>query len=602
MMEEEDAPEVAQTPDDLRKIGQKWLSRIRAADKRDKDWADQAELATKAFLAETGGKVYDFNILHSNIETMAPAIYNSMPVPDIRERFRVGNETPETSAARTVAKVIERCILVQSDDGALDVELEDVTTDGLLAGRGVIRLRFDADESADPMGQPLMQNERIRFEAVSWRDYREGPSKRWNDVPWVAFRHCLPWEEVQRIQDPELKEILAVGTDCEEQPDGDADTYIWEVWDKAERKVTMIVAGSGEVISMVDDPLGLPTFFPCARPVQPISIAGSRTPVAPWTVYRKLAEELETITKRINAILAGIKVKGLMAGNADNVTALANADENTLTAAPDMEGLMATAGLDKAVMWWPVENAIIVLRELYAAREQTKQMIYEVTGISDIVRGQSDSSETLGAQEIKTQWGSLRIKKLQRDMERCAREVFVLCAELLVSKFSPDTLQRMSGIQLEQDALQLLQRPLDNYRIDVETDSTVRADLSRRKGEMAEFLNGTAQFFSAMQPVVMSAPQLAEPVAEIFAAFGRHFNLGKQAEDALEKMAEIAREAAKAAMESAGEPSFEEQIADRETTVKENELVLKERIAEVDALVKADQVSNPPEPKEPFNG
>jgi hypothetical protein len=171
----------------------------------------------------------------------------------------------------------------------------------------------------------------------------------------------------------------------------------------------------------------------------------------------------------------------------------------------------------------------------------------------------------------------------------------VLCAELLVSKFSPDTLQRMSGIQLEQDALQLLQRPLDNYRIDVETDSTVRADLSRRKGEMAEFLNGTAQFFSAMQPVVMSAPQLAEPVAEIFAAFGRHFNLGKQAEDALEKMAEMARQVAKDAMDSAAEPSFEEQIADRETTVKENELVLKERIAEVDALVKADQVANPPE-------
>jgi hypothetical protein len=175
---------------------------------------------------------------------------------------------------------------------------------------------------------------------------------------------------------------------------------------------------------------------------------------------------------------------------------------------------------------------------------------------------------------------------MQRDMERCAREVFLISAELLVSKFSPDTLQRMAGIQLQPDALQLLGRPLDNYRIDVETDSTVRADLTRRKGEMGEFLNGTAQFFAAMQPVVEAAPQMAEPVAEVFAAFGRQFNLGKQAEDALEKMTEMAREAAKAAMESEGEPSLEEQLADRDMAVKEGKLQLDEKKAEVDALIK----------------
>lgn len=597
MMEYDDAPAAPMTADDLRKIGQKWLNRIKAADKREADWFQQAERAVDVFSAsnKTGGKVYDFNILHSNIATIGPAIYNSMPIPDVRERFRTGNESPETSAARLLAQVIERGILVQCDDGALDVELEDVTTDSLLAGRGVIRVRFDADEGVDPMGQPMMQNERLGFESVSWRDYREGPASRWDGVPWVAFRHCLPWETVCEIQDPELKKILAVGGDYETQPDADADTHIWEIWDKPERKVYMIVASSGDVVSMVDDPLGLKGFFPCPRPVQPITMAGRREPVSPWSVYRKLADELEAVTRRIAAILSGIKVRGLMAGNAANIQALADAEENTLTAAPDMDGLVATQGLQNAVMWWPVDQAITVLQQLYVARESIKQNIYEITGISDIVRGQSDSSETLGAQEIKTQWGSLRIRKMQRDMERCAREVFLISAELLVSKFSPDTLQRMSGIQLSPEAAQLLGRPLDNYRIDVETDSTVRADLTRRKGEMGEFLNGTAQFFAAMQPVVESAPQMAEPVAEVFASFGRQFNLGKQAEDALEKLVEMAREAAKAAAESAGQPSPEQQLAERDMAVKEGKLQLDEKKAEVDALIKVNAQERDPD-------
>jgi hypothetical protein len=597
MMDYDDAPAdpAAMTADDLRKIGKKWLDRIKEADKRERPWFEQAERATDAFAAKEGGKVYDFNILHSNIATIGPAIYNSMPVPDVRERFRVGNETPESTAARAVAQVIERGILVQCDDGALDVELEDVTTDALLAGRGIIRIRFDADEGMDAMGQPVMQNERLSYEAVSWRDYREGPASRWDGVPWVAFKHCLPWETVCRIQDPELRELLAVGGEYKTQPEGDADTYIWEVWDKQDRKVCMIVEGSGEVLSLTDDPLGLSGFFPCTRPVQPIALAGSRLPISPWTIYRKLAEELETITKRINGILSGIKVRGLMAGNAANIKALADAEENTLTAAPDMDGLVATQGLQNAVMWWPIEQAITVLQQLYLAREATKQAIYEVTGISDIVRGQSNSSETLGAQEIKTQWGSLRIRKMQRDMERCAREVFLISAELLSSKFSPETLQRMAGVQLQPDALALLGQPLDNYRIDVETDSTVRADLTRRKGEMGEFLLGTSQFFASMQPVVEAAPQMAEPVAELFAAFGRQFSLGKQAEDSLEKLVEMAREAAKAAMESAGEPSPEQQLAEREIAVKEGKLTLEERIAEVEALLKLNAAERDPD-------
>jgi hypothetical protein len=575
----DDAPP-AMTEAELERIGKKWMDKIHAADRREEDWFKQAESAEKAYLSdaesEGPGKVYDFNILHSNIETMVPAVYNSTPVPDIRERFRLGRETPESAVSQAVAKVLERAIIVQSDDGALETELEDVTQDALLAGRGPIRVKFDADVQGE--GEAVtVSNERLSYEAISWRDYREGPARRWRDVPWVAFRHCLPWEQVQKIRDPELKEMLAVGGEGETEPEHDADTFIWEIWCKETRKVYKVVDASGDVLSIDDDPLGLRGFFPMPEPVQPIGTTGTRVPVAPFHIYKRLADELERLTRRIEAITNGLKVRGLIAGDGGDIASLAEAEDNELVPIANLEGFAASGGLDKAIAWWPVDKAIQVLRELYTSRDQTKAMIYEVTGISDIVRGQGNAQETATAQEIKSQWGSLRIKKLQRQIERCARDIFVISAELICAKFSPATLTKMTGVPITPEMAQMLTAPLDHYRIDVESDSTVRADLSRRKGEMNEFLQGTGAFFSTMAPVIQQAPTIAGPVTDLYASFARQFNLGKQAEDSLEQMVEAAKAASQQAQQGAGEPSPEEQAAKAEMEAKQADLQLKQQ-------------------------
>lgn len=70
--------------------GNKWLQRISSAETREDDWRKDAEAAEKTYACDPkakNGKLYDFNILHSNVETIVPAIYNSTPVPDVRPRF-----------------------------------------------------------------------------------------------------------------------------------------------------------------------------------------------------------------------------------------------------------------------------------------------------------------------------------------------------------------------------------------------------------------------------------------------------------------------------------------------------------------------------------
>jgi hypothetical protein len=75
-------------------------------------------------------------------------------------------------------------------------------------------------------------------------------------------------------------------------------------------------------------------------------------------------------------------------------------------------------------------------QQLYVAREACKQVIYEITGIADIMRGQTNASETLGAQEIKPTWGTLRLKRLQREVQRYSRDLLRMMLEIAATKFS----------------------------------------------------------------------------------------------------------------------------------------------------------------------
>lgn len=639
-----DYPEAdRQKPDGeaLRKAGKKWIERIAAAGKLEKTWLDDAERAVSAYTGEaTDGRQtegLDFNILYANVETIVPAIINSPPQPDIRRRF-----ADDDKAAKDVSELLERAIRVQVDDSRLQIEMEAAAHDAFLAGRGVVRLRFKADvedydevrelaedfahgdgdkpDRDDPSesrnGQSAeagndkpggaggtVSGERICFEAVSWRDYRHGPAKRWEDRPWEAYRHAIPMEDLETFADKAITDAQTLPEDKLERGDTDNDVVVWEVWDKKKGKVRFIEEDTGRQLKVVPDPLGLTKFFPSATPLQPIEVTGRLMPVNPYAIYRKLADELDTTTRRIAAITEQMRVRGWYGGSPTDMDSILKADDGEFVPIADPEIWAQHGGLANAVAFWPIEKFILALRELYANREQTKQAIYEITGISDIVRGATKATETLGAQQIKSQWGSLRIQKMQRMMERAARDLFVMMAEIIPAKFTSKTLQAMTGIQLEptpqelqpippppqppapeegttpEQAQQMLQqyqqaqqqhqaaeqarqkklahmqavnsllndRVSSNFRIDVESDSTVRADLTQKKQEQAEFLQGTAAYFQGVAPMVESGVMSQEGALEIYAATARLFTLGKSTEDALDR--EIA-----SAKEKAGQP------------------------------------------------
>ena len=65
-----------------------WMSAIELAGATEKDWREDAKTAIDQYRsAKDGYRTAKFNILYANIQTVCPAIYNSMPTSDVRARF-----------------------------------------------------------------------------------------------------------------------------------------------------------------------------------------------------------------------------------------------------------------------------------------------------------------------------------------------------------------------------------------------------------------------------------------------------------------------------------------------------------------------------------
>jgi hypothetical protein len=152
------------------------------------------------------------------------------------------------------------------------------------------------------------------------------------------------------------------------------------------------------------------------------------------------------------------------------------------------------------------------------------------------------ASETATAQQIKSQYASLRLKRLQQDVALFATEILRIKAQLISDFYSPETLLNMSGIQGTQDeqyaeqAIQLIKdEPARNFRIEVAADSMVEMDEISEKQSRMEFLTTAGQFMQQSLPVAQAQPALAPLIGEMLMFGVRSFKGARTLENAFEQ-------------------------------------------------------------------
>jgi len=588
-----EAPQAMMEPAKQEALAKKWLGEIDDALKREKKFRETAQRCVDLYEAKKPDET-PFAILYSNTEVLAPSVYNTDPIPIVSRRFKdpdpLGKAVAEVST-RTLKYLIEA---KSQDYDSFGENMQAAVLDALITNRGLTRYKYVPHENG----------ECVYGEAVRWDKFLHGYARTWKKVPWVCFEWDMTEAELRKnFPDAQLDEgrIKSGGTvdsedekaESREQLTGVKLFKVYEIWNKITHKVMFFSKVAPKcVLRMVDDPLGLSGFFPIPKPLNFMRKITTLVPTPLYEQYRQQAAELNEITRRLKNIIKAIKYRGAYNGAIEGIDKMLAAGDEELVPLENLQSMPDGMGIDRMLWIVPVQELAATAQSLYVQREQVKSVIYEITGISDIIRGSSAASETATAQNIKAQWGTLRLKRMQREVQRYCKDSLEIELEIAAGKFDIQTLAQMTGapymtmekkqgIQLQvqqmkamaqqatqqaqmtgqpapppppplpaeleqalaapswEDIQNLLRNQLTlHYKVDIETNSTIDAEASQDKQDISELLNALSQFMNGLAPLVEGGMMPFSVAKDMLLVISRRYNFGSQLEDSINSMAQ----------------------------------------------------------------
>jgi hypothetical protein len=552
------------------KIFDKWEKRGLKVVKRYRDERDAIEMPRMKF-----------NILWSNIQVLFPALYGRQAKPEVSRRYM-----DQDPVGRLASTMLERVMEYETMQfGDFDAAMSGAVQDRLLPGRGTAWIRYepvivnDRPEVEGEMEQDEAQvyntiedpTERIDaahspIDYVYWSDFLHSPARTWDEVWWVARAVYMTKEEgVERFGDVfNNVSLTSSNTDMDgKNPLTAKMTYdkkamVYEIWNKRTAKVCWIAKGYPQALDERDDPLELDEFFPCPKPLMATTTTGTMIPVPDYCEYEDQAQELDNLTQRIYLLTKACKAVGVFNAEFKELARMfSEGVDNKLFPVTGWAAMSEKGGLKGAIDMMDTSQIIVTLRELYAAREQVKQSIYEIMGISDILRGSSKAQETLGAQQLKANFGSLRLKSSQGDVARFATDIFKLKAQVICKFYPPELIVQMSGVmntpdgqdpQMLQAALEMLSNStIRDFHIAVEADSLAQIDEQAEKQGAQEAIQAIGMFLREAIPMITQAPETLPMASEMLLFLVRRFRAGRGLESAVERAMKALQDKADAA-------------------------------------------------------
>jgi len=549
---------------------QTYLDMFSQYDKEFAKWEGRVEKILKRYRDDrtTTTAQSHYNILWANVQTLKAATFSRMPKPDVSRRHKDSDPV-----ARVASMLLERALdfeVTNTED--FYHTLNSCVYDRFLGGRGTSWIRYEPiietddtfiseDELDSDSVSEYLDIEQTPVDYVHWRDFGHNSARTWDEVSCV-------WRKVYMTR-PMLKERfpedkfgdLWKRIPLDASPDEPRTKMtegvtkrglIYEVWDKEEKCVYWISKSMGKILDKREDPLQLEEFFPCPEPIFSTLTNESLVPVPDFTLYQDQANELDTLSDRIKGLVDAMKVRGFYdAANADLGRLFTEGDNNTLIPVKNYAAFAEKGGLGGAVEFvdlTPIANA---LNMAYIAMGQVKQQIYDITGISDIVRGASNANETATAQQIKGQYATLRLKTYQDEVARFASQILKIKAQIICQHFQPETIMKIGGAellspvdqQLVPQAIELLKdSPMRTFRIEIATDSMLYADEAQEKSDRVEFLQATSSFIEKAIQGAQAVPELTPLLMDLLKFGVQGFRVGRTLEGEFDTFADAEKE------------------------------------------------------------
>lgn len=432
---------------------QYWLAEIEAAKKRQQTWHKRAKSVLERYRDErdeSNKNHRKVNILWANTEVLKAALFAQLGNPDVRRAFP--KPGADNKIARTAALLLERSLTACGNLYDAEHEIECAVEDMLLPGRGQCWLEYEVEiDETD-----TIKYQSAKFVYTPWDQFLHGAGRRYADWPWVGRLHLFTRDELNEKFEEHGKKIPLgyVLPDCpkgEEKSELFSRAAVHEIWDKTKKQRIYVAESYPEILKTDADPYRLQNFFPCPRPLDAVKTTSDAMPIPEYCEYQDQAAELDRVTTRINKLTAMMKWAGLYDDSMPDVDKLLDMgylDDGQFEPLKGAAAWREQGGIEAALFSIPLDKIAAALQQLYTQRALLIQTIYEVTGISDLVRGFSEGSKTATEQSLKAKFGSQRMQKRQKEVQRFVRDLYKLKGELIAEHFEREQLSNMSGILL----------------------------------------------------------------------------------------------------------------------------------------------------------
>lgn len=605
-MAEEDTQQADYDPSVDENSSKAWLNLITDAEKAMQDWQDKSDSIDKRYAdlltLASNTRDREFQLFWANIRVLGPSVYARPPQPVVVPRFRDRKPVP-----RVASELLERATSVSFEKDDIDSTMRLIRDDLIRLSRGVAWVDY---EDRLKKGK---KSERVCAKSLDRRDFVCSPARKWKEVDICAKREWLTKEEMKDRFEKHSQDAYETAqyeaADRDRRDKGNRDPVlkcgVWEIWSKSEDCVVWVTPGVDVVLERSEPYLKLEDFFPCPKPAYGTVQPDSLVPVPDYVYYKDQIEEINELTGRIAALSDAIKVKGFYAAGGE----IGNAVEAAMKIADDGAMLVpvsnwaAFGSSGDPIIWLPIEMIAKTVAGLVELRRQLIDDVYQITGLSDIMRGESDANETLGAQELKSQYGSVRIRDRQNELVRIARDITRITAEIMAENFDKQTLMDMSQMDLPSDAdikkqvreledqgkkiiaetekkvraaatdpqmqaqeqIQGLQQQIQKlgetvtidqvmkllreqktrpFALDIETDSTIAPDENAQKQRATEFVTAVGGFLNQAIPAVQAVPQSATLMADTLKYVASQYRAGRELDATIDEFADSMKQMA----------------------------------------------------------
>ncbi len=512
-----------------------WLQKIAEAEKIYQKYYDLVKEARDFYKDAKGNKHGKYNIFWSSVETLKPFLYFKQP------KFYVERSNENASKAEKLAcEMLEKALKWDLEQFDFDSVIKYARNDFLISGAGIVWEQYkpeiettvnilNPDEEISVKTGETVESVYLDPEYFLTDTNRVGV---WEDVDWVARKIYMDketaWQEFGN------EDLLAL-------ENGGKDICVYEIWDKVSQRVYWLSKSvTSRFLKVSDNLLKISGFFPCPKPIYATLTNNSIIPVPDYCMIKEMLNELNGITSRMRLTMQALKVSGAYDNAFPELADILSKDV-TLVAVSDFAKLRENGGIGGVVDFAPIEQYVTALEQLAKRRQEVISSIFDVTGVSDIMRGSSNATDTATAVTKKTNFGTLRNQDRQNDMQRFIRDLLRIKAEIICEMFDENRLISFLSDDKKQDKV-LLSAALSILKTDklrgmvftVETESVFNREEESSKVQAAvKVIN---EMITTAMSVVDAQPLLLPLYKLMIAAVVDTLPRGRSFETTMEKV------------------------------------------------------------------